>query len=153
MEKRGIFQNIQGTLRGGPQCGWGWGWKAALRTNKKKRMSNRGGSDEREMKVTSSKPRKIRVAEEDNEGRQEKGTSVWRCLDPGAPAAAPWRCQRGAAACPKHPQRETFAAAMKRCTANPPGWLRSGFGDRPLLYHSHVDCKQQPSRELSLENV
>lgn len=107
MEKRGIFQNSRGTLRGGPQCGWGWGWEAALRTNKKKRMSNRGGSDEREMKVTSSKPRKIRVAEEDNEGRQEKRTSVWRCLGPGAPAAAPWLCQRGAAACPKHPQRET----------------------------------------------
>lgn len=61
-----------------------------------------------------------------------------------------------AAACLKNPQRKTFAAVVKGCRANPPGWLRSGVALALVLFaddHSHVDGKQQPSRELGLANV
>lgn len=152
MEKRGISKTGWAPSEG--DCSViGAGDGKLLYEQMTKRISSRAGSDEREMKVTSSRYRKIQGVNEDNERRQEKCTLAWTCLDLGDPAAAPCLCKQGEAARLKHPQRKTFAAVIKWCTANPPGWLRSGFGDCPLLYRSHVDCKQQPSRELSLENI
>jgi len=78
----------------------------------KKRISNRAGSDEREMKVTSSKACKIQMVKEGNEKRQEKHALVWRSLDLGDPATVPCLCKQGAAAWLKHPQRKTLAAAI-----------------------------------------
>lgn len=101
------------------------------------------------MKVTSSRPYKIQMVEEDNERRQEKCAWMWRCLDVGDPAAVPCLCKQGEAACLKHPQRKTFAAVIKWCTANPLGWLRSGSALAIVLFsvtHSLIVNKSPAGR-------